>query len=101
VELTRASLCNLLLEEGEEDLAVLVARADLPDILDVHRDGPALAALGLDEDELLAMLPAVKSDPHAKGQLTLAEVADLEQTISDRWADLVTYWVSGTSAGHA
>jgi hypothetical protein len=28
VQLTRSSLCGILLEEGEENLAVLVARAD-------------------------------------------------------------------------
>jgi hypothetical protein len=41
VQLTRSSLCSILLEEGEENLAVLIARADLPEILDSTRDGCA------------------------------------------------------------
>jgi hypothetical protein len=30
VQLTRSSLCSILLADGEENLAVLIARADLP-----------------------------------------------------------------------
>jgi hypothetical protein len=54
VRLSRSSLCSILLERGEEDLAVLIARADLPEILDSGRDAPALAALGLGDEELRA-----------------------------------------------
>ncbi|HXA57694.1 MAG TPA: hypothetical protein VNW94_00885 [Streptosporangiaceae bacterium] len=92
MELTRSSLCSLLLEEGEEDLAVLIARADLPEILDSERHAPALAALGLDEDELRALLPAVSGDPHARGSSSDEERAQLKRTISDRWAHLVDLW---------
>jgi len=49
VQLTRSSLCSILLENGEEDLAVLIARADLPDILDSTSHAPVLADLGLSE----------------------------------------------------
>ena len=92
MRLSRSSLCGVLLDEGEEDLAVLIARADLPEILDSARDAPALAALGLGEDDLAALLPAVSGDPvtarHGQDQLA--------QTISDRWAHLVSAWT-----GHA
>jgi alkylation response protein AidB-like acyl-CoA dehydrogenase len=44
MRLARSSLCAALLERGEEGLAVLIARAGLPDILDSARDAPALAA---------------------------------------------------------
>jgi len=49
VQLTRSSLCSILLENGEEDLAVLIARADLLDILDSTSHAPVLADLGLSE----------------------------------------------------
>jgi hypothetical protein len=93
VELSKSSLCNLLLAEGEEDLAALVARSGLPDVLDSERDAEGLAALGLDGDELHALLPAITGDHGAEPQVSPDEMARLEQTISDRWADLVDGWV--------
>jgi len=97
VRLSRSSLCGILLEHGEEDLAVLIAAADLPDILDPVLDAPALSALGLDEDALTALLPAVGGDPLTAGS-TAHETARLSQTISDRWAHLVSVW-TGTGTG--
>jgi acyl-CoA synthetase (AMP-forming)/AMP-acid ligase II len=93
MRLSRSSLCGLLLEEGEEDLAVLIARADLPEILDSDRDEAALAALGLGADDLAALLPAVSGDPSAgrRGSDSLA------QTVSDRWAQLVSAWTRPVS----
>jgi hypothetical protein len=96
VRLTRTSLCGILLDRGEEDLAVLIARADLPEVLDSGRDAPALAALGLGEEELRGLLPAVSgdalaADPREQEQ----EMALLTQTISDRWAYLVSIWTAG------
>ena len=88
MRLSRSSLCSILLEEGEEDLAVLIARADLPEILDSDRDAPALASLGLGSDELAALLPAVSGDP-----VTARPGRDeLAQAVSDRWAHLVSAW---------
>lgn len=101
MRLTRSSLCNLLLAEGDEDLAVLLAHADhLPDPLDSDRDGEALAALGLDGETLAALLPAVSGTDAGTGTGTLApaEMARLEQTISDRWAHLVDNWVRASDS---
>ena len=95
MQLTRSSLCSILLEEGEENLAVLIARADLPEILDSTRDAPALAALGLSEEELSDLLPAVSGDLPAANSKGTAEV---RRTLSDRWAYLVSVW-TGTSNG--
>jgi hypothetical protein len=92
VELTKSSLCNMLLADGEEDLAVLLARSELPELLDSERDAPALAVLGLDRDDLTAMLPAVTGNGRAAAS---GEDAVLRQTISNRWADLVAQWVDG------
>jgi hypothetical protein len=97
MRLARSSLCSILLEEGEEDLAVLVARADLPDILDSDRDAPALAALGLGEEDLAALLPAVSGDP-VTGRHGRDELA---QAVSERWAHLVSAWTVPSRAGRA
>jgi hypothetical protein len=97
VQLTRSSLCSILLEEGEENLAVLVARADLPDILDSTRDAPALAALGLSEDELRDLLPAVSGDLPAPDS---QETAEVRRTLSERWALLVSAWTGTSDHAH-
>jgi hypothetical protein len=100
MKLARSSLCGLLLEDGEEDLAVLIARAALPDVLDSDTDAPALAAIGLSEEELLALLPAISADPGKAAEAVQAaeKSARMAQTLSDRWAHLVTVW-SGAAEG--
>jgi hypothetical protein len=97
VQLTRSSLCSILLEEGEENLAVLIARADLPEILDSVRDAAALSALGLGEEELRDLLPAVSGDLPAADSQDMAEVS---RTISDRWAYLVSVWTGSWNGTH-
>jgi hypothetical protein len=92
MKLARSSLCSILLEQGEENLAVLIARADLPEVLDSAVDAPALAALGLGEEDLRDLLPAVSSDPLAAGAASTKDTAELSRTISDRWAHLVSVW---------
>jgi hypothetical protein len=96
VKLTRSSLCGILLGQGEEDLAVVIAHADLPEMLDSGRDAPVLAALGLNEEDLHALLPAVSGDPLTAGAGPSGETVRL--TISDRWAHLVSVWI-GTGNG--
>jgi hypothetical protein len=100
VRVSKASLAGLLLEEGEEDLAVLVARSGLPEEIDVDRDAATLAAIGLSGDELHALLPtnsgSAAGAPAGAGPRN--DMGRLEQTISDRWADLVTDW-TGSSPG--
>lgn len=90
MRLARSSLCNALLADGDEDLAAVLAAADLPDVLDTDRDADALAALGLPADDLVALLPAVTGD--TAPALSPADMALLERTISDRWAHLVDTW---------
>jgi hypothetical protein len=94
MKLARSSLCGLLLEDGEEDLAVLIARAALPDVLDSETDAPALAAIGLSEEELLSLLPAIRADPDKAAEAVQAaeQSARVTQTLSARWAHLVTVW---------
>ncbi|HEX4390229.1 MAG TPA: hypothetical protein VH084_01625 [Mycobacterium sp.] len=42
----------MLLEVGEENAAVLLARSDLPDEIDLERDLDALMLFGLDRDQV-------------------------------------------------
>ena len=94
MRLARSSLCAALLERGEENLAVLVARSGLPEILDTEGDAQALAALGLAEEDLLDLLPAVAGDLPTDGAAGGAETDQVSQTVSDRWAHLVDIWTS-------
>ncbi|GAA3382596.1 hypothetical protein [Cryptosporangium minutisporangium] len=96
MRLAKASLANLLLEEGDEDLAVLVARSSLPEEIDVERDADTLAAIGLTGDELHALLPTLERSGDAGPQIEPDEMAQLEQTISDRWAHLVSDWTGSS-----
>jgi hypothetical protein len=96
MRLTRSSLCAALLEQGEENLAVLIARASLPETLDSVRDAPALAALGLAGEDLLDLLPAVGGDLPAAGAAGAGEMDRLSRTVSDRWAHLVDIWTSSS-----
>lgn len=95
MNLGKESLTNLLMEEGEEDLAVRVAFSDLPERLDTDRDAAALAELGLDRDELLALLPSVTGGAAAPSRASAEDAAALDRTISKRWADLVSRWTAG------
>jgi len=94
VRISKNSVVGLLLETGEEDLAVLLARSDLPEQLDSDADADRLARIGLGPDEVSSLLPAVTSSGHQRPGLTAREVSALEQAISERWADLVTAWVA-------
>jgi hypothetical protein len=57
VNLDKQDLVQMLRAQGDNDVADR-AEADLPDRLDTDRDGDALAAVGLDRDELMAKLAA-------------------------------------------
>jgi hypothetical protein len=94
---SKSSLVNFLLEQGEENMAALLAGSALPDRLDTERDAGALAEYGLDAQDLVAMLPAVSRGvgPHVEPEE--GHTSRPEQTISRRWADLVARW--GTELG--
>jgi hypothetical protein len=100
MKLARSSLCGLLLEDGEEDLAVLIARADLPEVIDSDTDAPALAAIGLSEEELLSLLPAISADPAKAAEAVQAaeQSARMSRTLSARWARLVSVWCETTGS---
>src|SRR5277367_6493635 len=94
VNVSKSNLVAILLEVGEENAAVLLARSNLPDEIDLKRDLDFLTALGLDRDQVdeVAQLTigSIKSDD-VNGHLQRGE---METTISRRWADLVDQWLT-------
>ena len=90
----KSNLVAMLLEVGEENAAVLLARSNLPDEIDLQRDLDFLTAFGLDRDQVdeVAQLTigGIESDDD-NGRRPRGE---METTISRRWADLVDQWLT-------
>lgn len=85
----------MLLEVGEDNAAVLLARSELADQLDTERDLGALKHFGLDEEQVeevarLAIGALEPDDVH-----TRRRDDELAKTISRLWAGLVDDWNSG------
>jgi hypothetical protein len=89
VNVSKSSLVAMLLEVGEENAAVLLARSALPDETDTEHALDALVAFGLDRDQVdeVARLTIGATDTRAGRDET-------RQTISRRWADLVDHWLT-------
>ncbi len=89
MNVSKSSLVNMLLEVGEENAAVLLARSALPDEIDTDRDLDALVAFGLDRDQVdeIARLTIGALDNRPGRD-------EMGQTISRRWADLVDHWLT-------
>jgi hypothetical protein len=89
VNVSKSSLVAMLLEVGEENAAVLLARSALPDEIDTDNALDALVAFGLDRDQVdeVARLTIGATDTRAGRDET-------QQTISRRWADLVDHWLT-------
>ena len=90
MKVDKSNLVAMLLEVGEENAAVLLARSDLPDEIDLQRELDSLLAFGLDRDQV---------DEVAR--LTIGDVGsnrrqrdEMETTISRRCADLVDQWLT-------
>jgi len=90
----KSNLVAMLLEAGEENAAVLLARSQLPDELDTGRDLETLTSFGLERDQIdeIARLTigAIETDD-VNGRCRRDE---MEKTISRRWADLVDDWMA-------
>jgi hypothetical protein len=84
----------MLLEVGEENAAVLLARSALPDELDIEHDLEPLMSFGLERDELdeLASLTVGTIEPDDVD--TRRRRDEMEKTISRHWVDLVDDWLS-------
>jgi hypothetical protein len=94
VKVDKSNLVAILLEVGEENAAVLLARSALPDEIDLHVDLDALLALGLDRDQVdevarLTIGVVGSGDEDARRQR-----GEMEKAISRRWADLVDQWLA-------
>ena len=90
----KASLVAMLLEVGEENAAVLVARSNLAEEIDTDEDLDALEKFGLERDQVdeiarLAIGAIQRDDVHTRHRR-----GELAKTISRRWADLVDDWTS-------
>ncbi len=84
----------MLLEGGEENAAVLLARSTLPEFVDTEHDLDALLEFGLDREHLDELLQMTIGAAEPDDAATRRRRDDLEQTISRRWADLVDRWTS-------
>jgi hypothetical protein len=94
VKVEKAAVVAMLLEVGEENAAVLLARSELPDEIDTGADLDALLAFGLERDQVdeVARLAIGAIEPDDVN--TRRRRGDVEKTISRRWADLVDGWTS-------
>ena len=94
MKIEKSSLVAMLLEVGEENAAVLLARCDLADEVDTARDLDVLLTFGLEREQVeeVARLAVGAIEPDDVN--TRRRRGELEETISRRWADLVDQWRS-------
>ena len=90
----KAGLVAMLLEVGEENAAVLLARSTLPDELDTEHDLEALVAFGLERDQLDEVTHLVIGGIEPEDVNTRRRRDEMGKTISRRWAELVERWQS-------
>jgi predicted NUDIX family phosphoesterase len=94
VKVDKSNLVAMLLEVGEENAAVLLARSELPEEIDLHSDLDSLVAFGLDRDQVdevarLTIGHVESDDDNARRQR-----GEMEKTISRRGAGLVEQWLT-------
>ncbi|MCV7300733.1 hypothetical protein H7J93_13950 [Mycobacterium barrassiae] len=94
MEVEKASLVAMLLEVGEENAAVLVARSELGETIDTDHDLDTLEKFGLERDQVdeIARLAIGAIQPDDVN--TRRRQGDMAKAISRRWADLVDDWTS-------
>jgi hypothetical protein len=90
----KSNLVAMLLEVGEENAAVLLARSDLPDEIDLQRDLDFLTALGLDRDQVDEAAQLTIGGIESDDENGRRQRGEMETTISRRWADLVDQWLT-------
>ena len=90
----KSSLVALLLEVGEENAAVLLARSTLPDELDTEHDLDDMLAFGLDPDQLEEVAHLAIGGIEPEDVNTRHRRDEMGKTISRRWAELVERWQS-------
>jgi hypothetical protein len=93
VKVEKSGLVAMLLEVGEENAAVLLARSQLADVIDTERDFSALEQFGLDTDQLDEVARLVIGVIEPDDVNTRRRHDEVAKTISRRWADLVDDWI--------
>ena len=94
MKVEKAGLVAMLVEVGEENAAVLLARSQLPDEIDTEHDLDALVAFGLERDQIAEVARLAVGAIEPDDVRTRRRRGELEKTISRRWADLVDQWLS-------
>jgi hypothetical protein len=94
VNVSKSSLVAMLLEVGEENAAVLLARSALPDEIDTDHDLDALVTFGLDLDQVDEVARLTIGAADSDDVNTRRRRDETEQTISSRWANLVDHWLT-------
>lgn len=94
MKVEKSSLVAMLLEVGEENAAVLLARSDLVDEIDTDHDLDALLTFGLEPDQISEVARVAVGAIEPEDVNTRRTRGELEKTISRRWADLVEQWKS-------
>jgi hypothetical protein len=94
VKVTKAGLVAMLLEAGEENAAVLLARSTLADELDTETDLDVLLTFGLDREQLGEVVQMAIGAIEAEDVNTRRRRDAMDKAISRRWADLVDRWTS-------
>ncbi len=94
VKVEKSSLVAMLLEVGEENAAVLLARSPLPDELDTERELNPVGQFGLERDQVEELARLSIGGIQPDDVTTRRRRGELEKTISRRWADLVDQWLS-------
>jgi hypothetical protein len=94
VRVEKAALVAMLLEVGEENVAVLLARSTLTAELDTEYDLDDLLAFGLEPDQLDEVARLVIGGIESEDVNTRHRRDEMGKTISRRWAELVERWQS-------
>ena len=94
MKVAKASLVAMLLEAGEENAAVLLARSTLPDELDTATDLDVLLTFGLDGEQVDEMARMAIGGIEPDDVNTRRRRDLMDKTISRRWADLVDRWLT-------
>ncbi|MBX7433978.1 hypothetical protein JDV09_17940 [Mycobacterium sp. Y57] len=93
MKVEKSSVVAMLLEVGEENAAVLLARSTLPDELDTERDLDVLVTFGLEPGQVDEVCRLTVGAAEPEDVNTRRRRDDMAKTISRRWADLVEHWV--------
>lgn len=94
MRIEKSSLVAMLLEAGEENAAVLLARSALPDQLDTDHDLDALLEFGVEPEHIEEVTRLAIGGIEPDDVNTRRRRDEMDKTISRRWAELVDRWRS-------